>query len=145
MTEGFVIREFRYPEDYPQAARLWQAQTKGVRYGRSDVPEEIEKIIQRDPDLFLIADVDGTLAATIIGAFDGRRGHIYHLAVAESHRRRGIAQALLTEIEKRLIAKGAIRAILVVFANNAEARALYEKNNWEWLDYDVIYGKDLTK
>jgi ribosomal protein S18 acetylase RimI-like enzyme len=144
MTDGVSIREFRYPEDYPQAARLWQAQTKGVRFGRSDVPEEIEKKMQRDPDLFLVAEADGQLIATVIGAYDGRRGFVYHLAVDDAYRRRGIAEALMAELEKRLVAKGSIRVYLLVAADNHEARAFYEKNNWTWLDYDVIYAKDIA-
>jgi ribosomal protein S18 acetylase RimI-like enzyme len=144
MTDGVLIREFRYPEDYPQAVSLWQAQTKGVRFSRSDVPQEIEKKMQRDPDLFLVAEAEGELVGTVIGGFDGRRGMIYHLVVAESHRRRGIAETLMEELERRLVAKGAIRAYLLTASDNHEARALYEKNNWSWLDFDVIYAKDLA-
>lgn len=139
-----LIREFRYPEDYPQAARLWQGLAKGVRFSRSDVPAEIEKKMTRDPELFLVAEAQGELVGTVIGGFDGRRGMVYHLAVAESHRRRGIAEALMKELEKRLIAKGCIRSYLLVHAENAEARALYEKHNWVLLDDDLIYSKDLA-
>ena len=138
------IREFRYPEDYPQAAQLWREMEKGVRFSRSDVPEEIEKKIQRDPDLFLVAEENQKIIATVIGGFDGRRGMVYHLAVAESQRRRGIADALMAELEKRLVQKGAIRVYLLVHKNNIEARALYEKQNWIPLDDDVIYSKDIA-
>ena len=139
-----LIREFHYPQDYEQAARLWQNMDQGVRFSRSDVPAEIEKKLTRDPDLFLVAELDGELVGTIIGGFDGRRGMIYHLAVTATHRRHGIAKTLMGEIEKRLIAKGCIRSYLLVHANNEPARALYEKNNWVLLDDDVIYSKDLV-
>jgi ribosomal protein S18 acetylase RimI-like enzyme len=139
-----LIREFRYPEDYPQAARLWQSMAKGVRFSRSDVPVEIEKKMRHDPELFLVAEAEGELIGTVIGGFDGRRGMVYHLAVAESHRRRGIAEMLMKELEKRLVAKGCIRSYLLVHAENAEARALYEKHNWILLDEDLIYSKDLA-
>ena len=141
---AILIREFRHPEDYPQAARLWQSMEKGMRFSRSDVPAEIEKKMTRDPDLFLVAEADGELVGTVIGGFDGRRGMVYHLAVAESQRRKGIARQLMAELEKRLIAKGCIRCYLLVHAHNAEARALYEKHNWILLDDDVIYSKDLA-
>jgi ribosomal protein S18 acetylase RimI-like enzyme len=145
MTDRAVlIREFRYPEDYPQAASLWQRMARGVRFSRSDVPAEIEKKMMRDPDLFLVAEVAGELVGTVIGGFDGRRGMIYHLAVDESHRRRGIAEQLMNELEKRLIAKGCIRSYLLVHADNVEARALYEKNKWVYLAEDVMYSKDLA-
>ena len=117
---------------------------KGVRFSRSDVPAEIEKKIQRDPDLFLVAEEAEKIIATVIGGFDGRRGMIYHLAVAESHRRQGLADLLMAELEKRLIAKGAIRAYLLVHKDNLEARALYEKQKWISLDDDVIYSKNIA-
>ena len=50
--------------------------------GRSDTLAEITKKVQRDPDLFLVAEADGRLIGSVIGGFDGRRGMIYHLAVA---------------------------------------------------------------
>lgn len=138
-----LIREFRYPQDYESAARLWQGMDRGVHFSRSDVPAEIEKKLTRDPDLFLVAELEGELVGTVIGGFDGRRGMVYHLAVAASHRRRGIADALMCELEKRLVAKGCIRSYLLVHAHNAEARALYEKHNWVLLEDDLVYSKDL--
>jgi len=141
---AILIREFHYPQDYEQAARLWQNMDKGVHFSRSDVPAEIEKKVARDPDLFLVAELDGELIGTVVGGFDGRRGMVYHLAVAASHRRRGIAEALMCELEKRLIAKGCIRSYLLVHAQNEAARALYEKHNWVLLGDDVVYSKDLA-
>jgi ribosomal protein S18 acetylase RimI-like enzyme len=139
-----LIRDFQHPQDYQQAVQLWQKMDKGVRFNRSDVPEEIEKKLDRDPDLFLVAEEDGIIVGTVIGGFDGRRGMIYHLAVAGSHRRRGIARQLMTEVEKRLIAKGCIKCYLLVHADNDEARTFYEKNNWEQMGDLVIYGKELA-
>ncbi len=141
---AILIREFCFPQDYEQAARLWQGMDKGVNFSRSDVPAEIEKKLARDPDLFLVAELESELVGTVIGGFDGRRGMVYHLAVAASHRRRGIAEALMFELEKRLIAKGCIRSYLLVHAHNAEARTLYEKHNWVLLDDDVVYSKDIA-
>ena len=138
------IREFRSPQDYPAARLLWEQAGPGIQLRRSDEPDEIGKKLQRDPDLFLVAELDGELVGTVIGGFDGRRGMVYHLAVAGSHRREGIADALMAELEKRLIAKGAIRAYLLVHQDNIEARTLYEKLNWDCLDFDVIYAKDIA-
>jgi ribosomal protein S18 acetylase RimI-like enzyme len=139
-----LIREFNYPQDYESAVRLWQSMDKGVHFGRSDVPSEIEKKLACDPNLFLVAESDGELVGTVIGGFDGRRGMIYHLAVAHAHRRRGVAEALLREIENRLVARGCIRAFLLVHAENEEARALYEKQDWVLLTDNVVYSKDIA-
>ena len=144
VPRAILIREFHYPQDYEQAARLWQSVDKGIHFSRSDVPAEIEKKVARDPDLFLVAELDGEMIGTVVGGFDGRRGMVYHLAVAASHRRRGIAEALMCELEKRLIAKGCIRSYLLVHAQNEAARTLYEKYNWVLLGDDVVYSKDLA-
>ena len=144
MAGNTRIRKFNYPEDYPQVRSLWENTQKGMHFGRSDVPAEIEKKMARDPDLFLVAEMNGELVGTVIGGFDGRRGMVYHLAVTESQRRNGIAKLLMDELEKRLVAKGCIRSYLLVHKDNAEARALYEKRDWVSLDDDVIYSKDLA-
>ena len=88
----FSIREFHFPEDYDAARRLWEGAGPGIHIRRSDEPGEIQKKLQRDPDLFLVAEADGQLIGTVLGGFDGRRGMVYHLAVAgilppERHRR----------------------------------------------------------
>lgn len=137
------IREFRYPADYAAALRLWESSGAGVRVGPSDTPEEIEKKLQRDPDLFLVAELGGEMIGTVIGGFDGRRGTVYHLAVASAHRRRGTASQLMEELERRLRGKGCIRAYLVVRPDNNDAMKYYETIGWGKLD-DYLFAKNLT-
>lgn len=140
---NICIREFRYPEDYASALRLWSTSGDGVRVGPSDAPAEIEKKLQRDPDLFLVAAVDGELVGTVIGGFDGRRGLVYHLAVAAAHRRQGISRRLMQELESRLRNKGCIRCYLVVRSGNEDAMLHYDRLGWQRLGDDILYAKDL--
>ncbi len=136
------IREFLYPADYSKAIQLWQGIEKGVKVGRSDAPEQIEKKLRRDPDLFLVAEADGEIIGTIIGGFDGRRGLIYHLAVAAPFRGQGVGSRLMGEVETRLRAKGCIRCYLHVMVDNDEAVEYYEKRGWKRMDHVYTYGKD---
>lgn len=138
------IREFRYPEDYPQVESLWASMAKGVNLGRSDTPEEIQKKIAQDPGLFIVAEENGQIIGTVIGGFDGRRGLIYHLAVTTSFRGQGVGSRLMREIESRLRAKGCIRCYLLVTTDNNKAMRYYEKRGWERMDWVIPYGKDLT-
>jgi ribosomal protein S18 acetylase RimI-like enzyme len=137
------IREFNYPQDYEDARRLWEIAGPGIHVRGSDQPDEIQKKLQRDPDLFLVAEVDGTLAGTVIGGFDGRRGMIYHLAVNAGYRQQGIGGKLMDEVEKRLKAKGCLKSYLLVTIDNEEAMRFYEKRKWERMDTLYIYGKEL--
>jgi len=142
MLVSFRIREFRFPEDYPQVIDLWQSVGPGVHIGLSDRPEEIAKKLQRDPQLFLVAEQDNCLVGSVIGGFDGRRGMMYHLAVAEQARRQGIGEALMNALEDRLRKLGCLRYYLLVTPDNETAMRFYEHRNWEQLDLH-IYGKDL--
>lgn len=137
------IREFQYPQDYASALRLWSSSGDGVRVGPSDAPAEIEKKLQRDPDLFLVAEMDGELVGTVIGGFDGRRGLVYHLAVAADYRRKGISTRLMQELESRLLNKGCIRCYLVVRSGNEGAMRHYDRLGWQRLGDDILYAKDL--
>ncbi len=142
-TPAARLREFRYPEDYPAARRLWESAGPGIQLRRSDEPAEIEKKLSRDPDLFLVAEVDGKLVGTVIGGFDGRRGMIYHLAVDVSVRERGIGEMLMNEVERRLKEKGCVRSYLLVTTGNEQAMRFYEKRGWSRMDTVYVYGKDL--
>jgi ribosomal protein S18 acetylase RimI-like enzyme len=117
---------------------------KGVGIGRSDAPQEIEKKVLHDPDLFLVAEAGGVMVGTVIGGFDGRRGLIYHLAVAPSHRRRGLANRLMDEIEERLRSRGCLKCYLLVLEGNEEAAHFYEKRGWDRMDRVHLYGKELA-
>jgi ribosomal protein S18 acetylase RimI-like enzyme len=139
---GVSVREFSFPADYPEAIRLWQSMGPGVRVGVSDSEAEIKKKLARDPDLFLVAEAENRLVGTVIGGFDGRRGLVYHLAIAPLSRRKGIASLLMQEVENRLRSKGCLRCYLLVRPDNLDAQRYYQKAGWTVLD-DVVFGKDL--
>ena len=142
MTE-LRIREFHYPEDYPAARLLWENAGPGIQLRRSDDPDEIQKKLQHDPELFLVAEADGKILGTVLGGFDGRRGMVYHLAVTESSRKQGIGELLMDELERRLKSKGCIRCYLLVTVENKGAMRFYEKRGWAHMKNVTTYGKDL--
>lgn len=143
MVDVISIRAFRFPADYDGAIQLWQHAGDGIGVGPSDQPGEIEKKLQRDPDLFLVAEDDGQLVGTVIGGFDGRRGLIYHLAVAGTHQRQGLASQLMQEIETRLRVRGCLKAYLLVKKGNQTAISFYEARGWGEMDHVHLYGKNL--
>lgn len=136
------LRQFQFPEDYPQVLALWETAGPGIHVRRSDRPAEIEKKLQRDPDLFLVAEMDGQIIGAVMGGFDGRRGLVYHLAVAQAYRHSGLGAALMNELERRMKTKGCIRCYLLVTKDNQDAIRFYEQSGWECMDLH-IFGKDL--
>jgi len=141
--ERIQLREFQYPVDYPAARSLWENAGPGIHVRQSDEPEEIQKKLQRDPDLFLVAETQGKLIGTIIGGFDGRRGLIYHLAVDAAYRQQGIGSLLMDEVERRLKARGCLKCYLMVAVDNDNAMRFYKRRHWERMDTIYTYSKEL--
>ena len=137
------IRDFKYPADYQAIYDLWENAGSGIHLRRSDEPEEVAKKMQRDPDLFLVAEINGSIVGSVMGGFDGRRGMMYHMAVAQPYRHRGIGTALMEMLELRLKEKGCIRYYLLVAKDNTEAVRFYQERNWEIMDLYAL-GKDLA-
>lgn len=138
-----ILREFKFPEDYPAVLELWGKAGPCIHLRRSDEPEEIAKKLQRDADLFLVAELGNTIIGSVLGGFDGRRGMVYHLAVQAAYRKKGLGEALMNELEKRLKRKGCLRTYLLVTHDNVEAIQFYEARGWSPMDLR-IYAKDLA-
>ncbi len=127
------IRTFDLLGDYSKVVKLWQSCAPGIQLRQSDEFEEIKKKCERDADLFLVAEENGKILGTLMGAFDGRRGMMYHLAVDKAYRHRGIAAELIDQFENRLRGKGCIRYYLLVVNDNDEAIRYYQKKGYEQL------------
>jgi ribosomal protein S18 acetylase RimI-like enzyme len=141
-TQGWRIRPFDL-RDYDAVYALWRDAGAGVSLRPSDRREEIEKKLARDPDLFLVAEADGQVVGVILGAWDGRRGWLHHLAVSQAHRQRGIATALIRAVEAGLRAKGCLKVNLLVSRTNQAALGLYASLGYDEMDAFVPMGKEL--
>jgi ribosomal protein S18 acetylase RimI-like enzyme len=137
------IRTFDCDRDLAAVLALWQGAGPGIHLGRSDGPEEIRKKAERDPDLFLVAEHNGRMIGAVVGGFDGRRGLVYHLAVAASHRRQGVGRQLMEEVERRLRSKGCLKMYLMVARDNPGALDFYQRLGWEPMDLHLL-GKELA-
>jgi ribosomal protein S18 acetylase RimI-like enzyme len=148
-SKEYRIRTFNFSSDFIPVINLWADAGPGIHLRRSDEAEEIQKKLQRDADLFLVAELDNwdgsnnRIIGAVMGGFDGRRGMVYHLAVAKTHRKLGIARMLMEELENRMRTKGCIRSYLLVTADNLEAIRFYEAQNWQRMEL-FAYGKDLV-
>lgn len=131
------LREFTLA-DYDCAYTLWENAGTGIGIGRSDTREEIAKKLQRDPDLFLVVQDKNKIVGTVIGGYDGRRGLVYHLAVESAYRGRGLGKMLMDEIERRLIAKGCLKAYLLVLEGANEIAEFYAHRGWEAMPVTIM-------
>ena len=84
--------------------------------------------------VLLVAEVDGQVVGSLIAAFDGWRGNLYRLAVAPTHRRRGVGRALVAEGERRLRVAGCRRMSALVLRDEVAAVAFWAAVGYEKAD-----------
>jgi ribosomal protein S18 acetylase RimI-like enzyme len=91
----------------------------------------IRRKLTVQPELFLVACLDGQVVGTVMAGFDGVRGWIHHLAVHNSYRRQGIASVLMRAAEQGLGTAGCPKVNLQVRATNGAVIAFYRSLGYE--------------
>ncbi len=131
-------------DDYDKVYDLW-INTSGMGLNTIDDSREgIEKYLDRNPTTCFVAEDDGKIIGVIIAGHDGRRGYIYHTAVQDNYRRKGIATKLLDVATKALNDLGIVKVALVVFERNSGGNAFWENQGFTTRE-DLIYrNKALT-
>ena len=117
--------------DYDDAAALWAA-SEGVVLRDADSREAIVRYLRRNPGCSFVAraEPDGRLVGAVLAGHDGRRGYLQHLAVAPSHRRRGLGRALAERSLAALAAEGIAKCHLMVLDGNERARRFWASAGW---------------
>jgi ribosomal protein S18 acetylase RimI-like enzyme len=86
-----------------------------------DSADAVLRLIERDPAALILAVDNDVVVGSVIAGWDGWRCHLYRLAVAPTHRRRGIAGRLVTLAEERFASYGGTRADAMVLDDNEQA------------------------
>ncbi len=111
MAEGIPIRPARLDE-VDQILAVWREAE--ATPSATDDRDGVRRLLRTPHAMVLVAEADGRIAGTVIGAWDGWRGNIYRLAVAPGFRRRGLARSLVAEADRSLARLGARRITALV-------------------------------
>lgn len=103
------IRIFRQ-DDFEEVITLWER--CDLLRPWNDPEMDIERKMNHSPELFLVAEVGGEIVGSIMGGYDGHRGSAYYLGVHPEFRGRGIANAMLSRLEKNLLPAAAPKSRL---------------------------------
>lgn len=131
------IRIYRLP-DLSSVISLWEK--CGLVVPQNDPQTDIEKKLQFQPDLFLVAEKNGRIAGTVMAGYEGHRGWINYLAVDPDIQRQGVGRKLMEHAEKRLKALGCLKINLQVRTGNEAVIAFYEQLGYS-VDPVVSMGK----
>ncbi|MGP4084963.1 GNAT family N-acetyltransferase [Streptomyces sp. KR55] len=107
------------PDDLDTVLAFWKTAAEGTSI--SDDRDGVERLVARDPEALILAELYGELVGTVIAGFDGWRCHLYRLAVHPEYRRQGIGGALLTAAEERFVRLGGRRGDAMVLTRNERA------------------------
>ena len=141
MSGAVTTREFVI-DDYDYAIALWSG-LEGIEICEGDSREEMTEYLRRNPGLSRVAEADGKIVGVALCGHDGRRGWIYHLAVAPSHRRRKVGQHLLDACVNGLRAAGLKRAIILVAGDNPAGHEFWLRNGWEDIGGAIAMTREL--
>jgi ribosomal protein S18 acetylase RimI-like enzyme len=116
-------------EDYQEVTELWR-NCEGINMREDDNRRNLERYLQRNPSLSFVARYNQKIIAAILCGHDGRRGYLYHLAVAPEYRRNGIASSLVEKSQISLHALGIRKCHIFVMKENELAQKFWEFLSW---------------
>lgn len=133
------IRRYQ-SSDEAAVIELW-AQC-GLTRPWNDPAKDIARKLNVQPELFLVGIVGGQVVASVMAGYDGHRGWVNYLAVAQAFRKRGLGRALMRRIEQDLKAMGCPKLNMQIRSSNVEVLAFYRDLGYEQ-DDTISFGKRL--
>ena len=125
-------------EDYERIVAVWERSGLPVRLKGRDSPEQVNRQMAAEPDYFFGLEMDRELVAVVVVSDDGRKGWINRLAVLPEYRRRGLAQAVIREAERRLADRGIDIVAALIEDYNASSLKLFQEAGYV-LHKDIYY------
>ena len=134
--------------DYEKVYALWMS-CKNMGFNDIDDSKEgIARFLERNPNTSFVAIENDELLGIILGGHDGRRGYIYHMSVAENHRKKGIGSALVEKCLESFKNEKISKVALLVFKYNETGNAFWEKQGFilrEDVNYRNIGLRELVR
>ena len=111
-----------------------------------DSREGVERFLERNPGLSVVAEEEGSIIGAILCGHDGRRGCLYHVCVHEAHRLRGIGKAMVVHCMNALKAEKINKVSLIAFTRNDVGNAFWKQIGWTKREdlnyYDFTLNED---
>jgi len=124
--------------DYDVVYALWLSTPNMGLNNLDDSKDGIAAYLARNPNTCFVAEKSGDIVGIILSGHDGRRGFIYHVAVAQSEQRHGIGTALVGTAMSALAREGINKVALVVLAPNEKGNAFWESQGFTTRS-DLVY------
>jgi ribosomal protein S18 acetylase RimI-like enzyme len=141
MSQKVHTREFCI-SDYDAALLLWQ-RVEGLEIAEGDDRQGVAQFLARNPGLSRVAIDGSAIVGVALCGNDGRRGHIYHLAIDPAYQGWGLGKRLLDECLDGLRRAGVKRVIIMVADDNQRGAEFWKRCGWEKIAGAIPMGIDL--
>lgn len=131
MSESDITIDAMTADDYDKVVRLWMAIPELGLCPSFDTRESITAYLERNAGLSSVARLGDSIVGAVLCGHDGRRGSIYHMAVAIDYRGQGLAKKLVDRCLNGLKAQGIDTAFLFVHNKNQAGAIFWNKIGWE--------------
>jgi ribosomal protein S18 acetylase RimI-like enzyme len=128
--------------DYYEIYSLWQ-RTPGMGLSDADSKDNIEEFLIRNKGMSFYYKEKNEIVGTILCGYDGRRGYIYHVTVAEEYREKGIGRMLVEKSLESLRKAGIRKCHLFVFTDNQIGNSFWGYSGWTKRDDIFVYSKNI--
>lgn len=130
MNNEIIIRALK-ESDLEEAFKIWRVSFNAGFSTNFDTKESLVKYLKRNPELSSVACLkDGKVVGALMCGHDGRRGSIYHTAVLNECRNKGIGRKMeqrsLEELKKVGIATG----FLFINIKNPGSEEFWKSIGW---------------
>ena len=139
----YKIIEMKLSE-YNEVYSFWKS-INGLGLSSADTKKNIKKYLAKNPGMSFVAKAEDYIIGTILAGHDGRRGYIYHFAVDEEFREKGIGKLLLSRVIQKFKSENILKCHLFVYKYNEIGKKIWEQLGWELREDIFVMSKEITE
>lgn len=117
-------------DDYEKVYDLWMKIKGFAIRSIDDSKEGVERFLNRNPGISVVAEEDGKIIGAILCGHDGRRGCMYHVCVDPEHRLKGIGKSMVVFAMEALKKEKINKVSLIAFTKNDIGNAFWKEIGW---------------
>lgn len=117
-------------DDYEQVHDLWMKIKGFAIRSIDDSKEGVERFLNRNPGISVVAEEDGKIIGAILCGHDGRRGCMYHVCVDPGYRLKGIGKSMVVFAMEALKKEKINKVSLIAFTQNDVGNAFWKEIGW---------------
>lgn len=117
-------------EDYENVYALWMKIKGFAIRSIDDSKEGVERFLNRNPGISVVAEEDGKIVGAILCGHDGRRGCMYHVCVDPEYRLKGIGKSMVVFAMEALRKEEINKVSLIAFTKNDVGNAFWKEIGW---------------